>query len=248
MSAQGLLGSGLGSDEAEPQLWKDLKENGSASARERLFDLYLPLARQVARRRAFRAAADIAFDDLFQLACAGLLEALDQFDPGRGVLFKHYAARRIAGSVLDGVAKMNELRDQISHRRKAHADRVRSLRARDPAAESEARAIEELADLAVNLAIGFMLEDAGLVASETSTFRYATGYESLAWRQTAAALAAELSRLPEREQVVVRHHYLDGMGFSEIAALLSLSKGRVSQIHKSAITLLRKRLPSWARR
>ncbi len=247
MTAQDALAASIG-PEAEPELWKDFKENGSPGARTRLFDLYLPLARQVARRRAFRSAADIAFDDLFQLACAGLLEALDQFDPGRGSLFKHYAVRRISGSILDGVAKMSEVREQISYRNKARADRLRSLRARDPASGGKGEAMDELADLAVNLAIGFMLEDAGFAASEAQAARYATGYESLAFRQTAAALMAELSRLSEREQLVIRRHYLEGLGFDQIAALLHLSKGRISQIHKAAIGLLRKRLASGAHR
>ena len=252
MTAPDALEASVGPDDTEPGLWRDFKQTGSSQARAQLFDLYLPLARQVARRRAFKATPDVAFDDLFQLACAGLLEALDQFDPGRGSRFKPYAVRRITGSILDGVAKMSEVREQISYRNKARADRLRSLRAHDPAQEATggapSSAMDELADLAVNLAIGFMLEDAGFAASEAQAGRYATGYESLAWRQTAAALEAELCRLSEREQLVIRRHYLEGLGFDQIAVLLCVSKGRVSQIHKAAIALLRKRLPRGAHR
>lgn len=248
MSAQDVLAGIASADEAEAALWTDFKDRGSAVARAQLFELYLPLARGIARRRSYRSAADIAFDDLFQLACAGLLEALDHFDPGRGKPFKHYAGRRISGSVLDGVSKMSELREQISYRKKARADRLRSLRARDPGAGAKSSAMDELADLAANLAIGFMLEDAGLTLGEVQASRYATGYDSVAWRQTAAALAAELSRLSEREQVVIRRHYIEGLGFEQIAVLLSVSKGRVSQIHKAAVALLRKRLSSGAHR
>jgi hypothetical protein len=56
-------------------------------------------------RRHFRDRNNrtIEFPDLCQLAFAGLLEAIDRFDPDYGVSFSHFAERRITGSVLDGV-------------------------------------------------------------------------------------------------------------------------------------------------
>ena len=52
----------------------------------------------------------------------------------------------------------------------------------------------------------------------------------------------ELEVLPERERDILRYHYLEGISFDEIGILLGVSKGRISQIHKAAIALLRKRL------
>jgi RNA polymerase sigma factor for flagellar operon FliA len=48
-----------------------------------------------------------------------------------------------------------------------------------------------------------------------------------------------LKRLTQQEQTVIRHHYLQEIPFDEIAAHMSLSKGRISQIHRSALQHLR---------
>ena len=40
----------------------------------------------------------------------------------------------------------------------------------------------------------------------------------------------------------VRHHYMDGMSFDQIGALLGVTKGRISQLHRAAINLLRSRM------
>ena len=51
-----------------------------------------------------------------------------------------------------------------------------------------------------------------------------------------------MNGLPARERDILRHHYIDGVGFDQLAVLLGVSKGRVSQLHRSALDLLRKRL------
>ncbi len=227
-----------GGDEAA--LWTAFKVDGSVTARQELFDRHLQFAKKIARRRRASSAADVELQDLYQLAFAGLLEALDRYDPATGVPFRSYAAKRISGSILDGIASMSELREQISFRNRIQRERARSL-ASDSA--DAANAMDALTELVVGLALGFMLEDAGLAGAAGHSGGQTTGYESLAWKETVKRLLAELSHLPEREQTIIRRHYLDGVSFERIAELLQLSKARVSQIHRSALVLLKKRLP-----
>jgi RNA polymerase sigma factor for flagellar operon FliA len=59
-------------------------------------------------------------------------------------------------------------------------------------------------------------------------------------------LLHEIDRLPAVEQTVVRHHYLMDIPFADIAALLRLSKGRISQLHKSALAKLKDRIKQQA--
>jgi flagellar biosynthesis protein FlhA len=49
-------------------------------------------------------------------------------------------------------------------------------------------------------------------------------------------------QMPEREQTILRQHYVNSISFDQLAALLAISKGRVSQLHRAALSLLRKRL------
>jgi RNA polymerase sigma factor for flagellar operon FliA len=228
----------------EAALWAALRGGGAAGAREQLFTLHFPFARQLAKRHFFdRTGGDIEFADLAQLASTGLLEAIDRFDPSAGAPFRAYAARRITGAILDGIARMSELRSQISTRNRIRQERARSLAAARADTLSPLGAMQALTDLAVGLALGFMLEDGGFAALEEQPDTHAGGYESLAWKETVAAIAAEIERLPERDQVVIRQHYFNGLTFDQIGALLGLTRGRVSQLHRAAIEALRRRLP-----
>ncbi len=228
----------------EAALWAAFKVDGSMAARQELFERHLQFAKKIARRRRALSAADIELQDLYQLAFAGLLEALDGFDPSAGAPFRSYAAKRVSGSILDGIASMSELREQISFRNRVQRERARSLAS---GSSDKASPMDALTELVVGLALGFMLEDAGLAASSRQPEAQTTGYESLAWKETVRRLLSELSTLPQREQTIIRRHYLDGVSFERIAELLQLSKARVSQIHRSALVLLRKRLPKNAR-
>jgi len=240
-----VLPSGLEDDEV--QLWRAFRQDRLPDAREALFSLHVPFARQIARRHYVeRTSADIEFPDLCQLAYAGLLEALDRFDEDRGVPFRRYAAKRITGSIRDGVAKMSEVREQISFRSRNRSERAQSLAAADADSLPLPDALQALIDIAVGLALGFMLEGTGLFLESDAPDAHGGGYESLAWKEAVQQVMVELAKLPKREQVVIRRHYLDGLTFDQIGTVLNITKSRVSQLHKAAIILLRKRLPGSA--
>jgi RNA polymerase sigma-B factor len=57
---------------------------------------FLPLARQLA---AGYAHTNESFDDLFQVACLGLVYAVDRFDSTRGIAFSSYAVPTILGEL-----------------------------------------------------------------------------------------------------------------------------------------------------
>jgi RNA polymerase sigma factor for flagellar operon FliA len=228
----------------EEVLWARLISERSPAARDELFSLHLPFARRLAKRHfKDRTGADIEFRDFCQLAYAGLLEAIDRFEPSRGVPFQAYAGRRISGSVLDGLSKMSELREQIASRKRIRSERARSLTPVDVESLSGPESLAALSELAVGLALGFMLEDTGAYAPDELGDARPNAYESLAWKETIGQLLDEVSGLPEREQTVIRRHYLEGLSFDQIANLLAISKGRVSQLHKAGLERLRRRLP-----
>ena len=230
-------------NDIEEALWIAYRRDRSLAVRERLFSLHLSFAKKVATRHFIdRSRGDIEFPDLYQLACAGLLEAIDGFDPTHGVPFRSYASRRISGSVLDGIAKMSEVREQIAFRKRVRADRARSLSTMDGEVTRTEDAMQALTEIAVGLALGFMLEGTGLYAADGDAVARPNAYDSLVWKDTIRHIGREVDTLPDREQAIIRHHYLSGLNFDQIGVLLGLSKGRISQLHRAAITLLRKRM------
>lgn len=236
--------------EVEVALWASFKTDGSVRAREKLFSRHAPFARSIAwRHYRERSRGDIDFMDLQQLAYAGLLESLDRFDPARGAPFRFFAALRIAGSVRDGISHMSEVREQVSWHYRIRRERTQSLMEEASASMDTPDAIGKLAEIAVGLAVGFMLEGTGLFLAEEDGASAGgsaqdSAYDSLVWKDMSARLQREILHLPEREQIILRKHYIESVSFEDIALLLRLTKGRISQLHREALLLLRKRMIS----
>lgn len=174
--------------------------------------------------------------DVRHLAYEGLLQAIGRFDPARAVPFSAFARPRIAGNINNGLASMSEAAAQYSHLRRAERDRMRSL-APSPAAPDDA--LSELSGLASLIALGLILESRDPLDPDELAADEPDAYESLAWRDMQERLSAAIARLGDREAYVLTQHYRNGVSFVQIAELLRLTKGRISQIHRGALNRLR---------
>ena len=83
--------------EEERALWRAYKEEGDESARRRIIEAYQPLVfREVMPYRTMPAVMDAV-----QEGTIGLIEAVERYDPMRGVAFSLYAVHRVRGRILD---------------------------------------------------------------------------------------------------------------------------------------------------
>ena len=122
-------GTGKDGRFAEADLWQLWREDGDEQARLRLLDIHLPYARVVAASYyAKRLHDEIEFGDYLQLASLGLIEALGRFDPGFGVQFKTFAARRMHGALLDGIERLTEKQQQIAARLRLEVQRRAAIK------------------------------------------------------------------------------------------------------------------------
>lgn len=227
-------------DRAEASLWRRFRASGQRRLRESLFERYRRFAASLARRhgRRTQVAPDIQAD-LEQFAYRGLLEAIDRFDPARGAPFLAFATRRIAGSIVDGAASLDERGAQLRFRWRVERERLTSLRATGER-RVDRPATEQLADLVTELALGLMLEAEERAAPDKLRGRPDNGFDNLAWRQTQSLLHERIDGLPEPERSVIRQHYQNDLLFTHIASLLGVSRSRVSQLHASALARLRR--------
>lgn len=230
-------------DREEAALWRRFQESHAPWLREGLFERYRRFASALARRHARRTGAgpDI-YEDLEQFGYRGLLEAIDRFDPLRGASFLTFATARIAGSIIDGMGQLTERGSQHRFRRRLERERIASLTDQQGGEKS---ATEELADLVTELALGLMLAQEERNAPSELAGKPDNGFDSLAWRETKAVLASRVEELPEPERTVIRQHYLNDLLFSQIAVMLGLTKGRISQIHRAALGKLRKSMKAF---
>lgn len=229
----------------EARWWQQLRASGDEAAREQLLARHLPYARVVAATYyGRRYNDDIEFGDYLQYASVGLLEALERYDPDRGVQFRTFAARRMHGALLNGIERLTEKQQQIAARqrlRSARAQDVKTLavEATGTASPRDAQQLlKYVSETGIGLALCWLLEGSAMVEGpeQAASLPFYRGVEV---RQLRERVQHAVEALPAQERLVVRSHYLQDMPFDRIAAMLELTKGRISQIHKQALLHLR---------
>lgn len=210
----------------------------------------LPIARKVATRLPFH----LAVEDLIQEGVAGLLEALDRFDPSQGIDLKTFASRRIRGSIIDALRRDDIASRGVRQRGRVIAEAENVLQHRLRREPTRAEVAEELGWSAAEVA---RRSDEVARASVTSIFSAVShgdsGERTLldtlddgrsdtaeeAHRSLAiASMRRALTVLKEREQLLLFLYYKEGLTTREIGDIFEVSEARVSQIHRRALRVL----------
>lgn len=218
--------------EDEAELWRRLREANDRTAHQLLFSGYSAWARSVARdvfRRVKISQLDWA--DYSQNAAIGLLEAMERYDHTRRIDFIAYAKPRVRGAVFNGLREFLAENRQVAPWESRWEERRHSLQGQDSADE-----LERFVLLVSGLAVGHLLDSLG--ESEFMEQARPVEYQVDA-HKIGLRLREAIRHLPEREKSVIELHYLQHMPFVEVAALMGVTKGRISQLHKAAMARLR---------
>lgn len=216
----------------EALLWSAWRNKRCAATRHALVDHYAGWTRVVARDVFVRVRVQGAeWTDYVHYATIGLLECLDRFDPDKGVHFQTYARHRLRGAILNNIGRFAERSSHGNGGR--YAERTESL---DAGGSESGDTLRDLIDVSVGLAIGYLLE-LGTVPSSSQPENDA--YRQLESEHLEANLAMLVDKLPDKERAVVTGHYYQQMSFVEVAAMLELTKGRISQLHRQAMNRIR---------
>ncbi|MGY1490763.1 sigma-70 family RNA polymerase sigma factor [Methylobacillus pratensis] len=226
-------------EEHELMEWKEFLLHRSIKVRERLINRYEGFANILAAKLySNRQVDEVEFEEYKQYALIGLIESVDRYDPGQGASFKTYASYRIKGAILNGIEKHNEKQQQITASARLKEERMQSLlheatTAQPPGDDPFMR----LVDIALGVAIGYMLEDSGMYQAGEEVQQSGV-YKSRELQDLMRVVDALVGTLPEQEEKIIRLHYYQQMRFDHIAEKLNLSKGRISQLHHRALQRL----------
>ncbi|MEW8024306.1 MAG: sigma-70 family RNA polymerase sigma factor [Candidatus Thiodiazotropha endolucinida] len=222
--------------EQEHKLWLAIGQDSDSTARLMLIEHYSYLAK-VNAKHYYRIRPDdtVEYGDYLQYAMVGLLEAVQRYDPDRGASFSTYANYRIKGALLNGLEKATEKREQTAFLRRHRRTRVESIvNELNHTGEDH---FTDMVGLTIELALSFMLEDTGILLNEEVEADEL--FNSEVEKALAIHLGTLVDNLPERERLIIRSHYFHGMAFDDLANLLEISKGRISQLHKKALRKIR---------
>ncbi|KZX76993.1 RNA polymerase sigma factor FliA [Oleiphilus sp. HI0009] len=220
---------------------------------------HAPLVKRIAHHLMARLPSSVQVDDLIQAGMIGLLEAAQKYESDRGASFETYAGIRIRGAMMDEVRKGDWVPRSVHRNARRIAEAVKAIEARTGqdasdeqiAAELEMSLDEYFACLKdSNAGKLFSLEELA-ENSEGQGFEVESGSTAdrpsdfFSEQQFKKALASEIERLPERENLVLSLYYEEEMNLKEIGLILDVSESRVSQIHSQAAIRLKSRMYEW---
>jgi RNA polymerase sigma-B factor len=226
------------------------KRSGDARLRDAIVERFLPLARRLAQRYA---RSSEPFDDLMQVACLGLVKAVDRFDPERGVTFSSYAVPTILGEIKRHfrdrtwtVRVPRDLQELTLAVEKARTELEARLE-RSPTVSEVAEAVEAgdedvLEALAASRAQRASSLEAPLAGAEDdSVVADAVGCEEHGFKRAEqrATLRGLLAHLPIRDREIVRLRYVEDLTQDEIGARVGVSQMQVSRILRSSVQRMR---------
>jgi len=228
----------------------DLHERNELVMRE------LPQVYYVAARIRERLPKHVEFDDLVQAGVVGLLDACRNYDAGKDAQFSTFAKYRIRGAILDSLRKLDwgsrtlrrKGREIASSTAKLESQLGRQPSEEEIAAEMKMR-IDELHHVLTQIdglfvvgqlanGVGPEAESYDLVESAPSNDR-ANPFELCLEGEMKTQLAAAVSRMSEREQLILSLYYYEELTMKEVAEVVGIAVSRVSQIHAAAMLKLR---------
>ena len=228
--------------------------------RDELIKAHLDYVDFIVHRMRPQIPGNVSLDDLKSAAMYGLMDAASRFDPDKGVLFKTFAETRIRGAVLDELRKMDwfsrSMRDK-HNRVFREIKRLEQDLGRDPTEEEIAEAMDmdlnayqqilnEIGHLGVISLNEVLDESAGgeTFLDQLNDLNGQNPEESVETQELVRDLAGALDRLSEKERLVITLFYYEEFTQKEIAVVLELSEGRISQLHSQALLKLRAKMPN----
>lgn len=217
------------------------------------------LVERIARQMLLRLPPSVTWEELVSAGYIGLIEAVDRFDPERNTDFSAFARTRIRGAMLDALRELDLLPRSIRERINAVQRTLHTLQGRLGRTPDEQEIADELRIPLdrVREVLRFQLQTHFVSFDESpnndtgdkSSFldRLAdeddiSGQTLVELREAQEELKGAFATLPERLRLLLVLYYVEELTMQEIATTMSLTVGRISQLHSAAIETLRKEL------
>ena len=213
-----------------------------------LIENNMGLVRKIAWHMHGRVKSAVEIEDLIQIGMYGLVTAAQNYVVKEGVSFASYAGIRIRGEIVDHLRRNSNLcRTTIQMQQKYNA----SLEKLSRQLQREPKNNEIAKDMGLedseldNWEQAFAANTHQSLDSVYDEFSiwFASNDQSpedeLSEIELRENLVEALKTLPEREAMLVQLYYVEELNVYEIAEVLEITTGRVSQIKKSAISRLR---------
>lgn len=232
------------SEKNEYELFSEYVRTGSTELRDEIVEKYIYIAEILSRRFINKG---VEYDDIYQVACMGVLFAVERFNPDRGVKFPTFATPTVLGEIRKyfrdkgSFVKIPRTLYEIFYK----AERIR--RANEAASSTEIARLLNLPEEVLDEA--YKIGDSAFIKSLEDE-AYADGY--LNWGNIIGAeddrfLMIEnkdffrycMEHLEENEQEFIRMRYYENCSQSAVAKKLGISQMQVSRMERKILKKLK---------
>lgn len=249
-------------------IWEDYLQNqtNNDSAKRALMLHYIWLVRYALHGMNLPTYSILNDDDFLHIGIVGLSEALERYEPERGLKFETFAMPRIKGIVLDEMRRLDWL--TRTARKKVHdymdaADSLRRSEGREVSSEeirlklnvSSEEYTSYLSAAAAALATisiqdgqrnsSFNDDDDHDPIQDVADPDWNNVLHNLAEEEQAEYISNFLVKLPERKRNVMMMYYYEELTFKEIGQVLNVTESRICQIHSQVVHDLRLKLKAF---
>lgn len=226
------------------------------SEREKMILDHYALVRMIATRMVRRFPSHIEVEELINVGMLGLIDAIDRFEPARGVPFKAYAEIRVRGAIVDALREADWIPRSV-RRKFARIDtaraQLRSRLGREPDRDEMASLlemdVEEYDDLVGGAEIRRLVsldapvdEEGGQTIADQVADEADPFLDQWIAEETRVQVTSMIQRLPEKERAVVALYYQRGLNLKEIGDILGVTESRVCQLRGQAVKRLQQRM------
>ena len=238
-------------------IWTDFYRTRDEGYRNLLIEHYKGRVRYCAKRLHGKMAGKVELDDLVSAGNFGLMDAIDGYDPDRGVKFETYCSHRINGSILDELRRVDWLPRVVRLRASQFGQTAQSFSVNLGRKPSEDEVAAELGigirevhrlcrDAKVPKWVSLNSQssdyDRNKETHEIDVIRNPKSEEPLTEAEKGGLKDLLAEYLSRTEKLVLVLYYYEEMTMKEIGATLDMVESRVSQIHSSAINRLKAKI------
>ena len=217
---------------------------------------YIYLVRNEALKLAVRLPTTVQLDDLLQVGYIGLLDTIKRYDASQGYTFTTFAIPRIKGAMLDELRSRDWLPRQTRKKIKDVTNAINELEQNlgVPPNDHQIAAhlhlsLDEYRKVLLDSNYGQIcsfdeiqtkLGDNVDVLIDSDMDN--NPFSSLINDETRDIIVQQISKLPEKEKMVLTLYYQEELNLKEIGKVMGISESRISQLHSQAIKRIQSKI------
>lgn len=232
-------------DNAE-KLWQSYN-NADKHIKEKIIKNYIPLIKHIVNRMNINLPPYLEYEDLISYGIFGLMQAIERYDVKKGIKFETYAYARIKGSIIDELRKIDWIPQNIRKKAKmlqsafSELEQFLGRTVNDNDICNYLKiTVKELHEMYIEMKTYFGILPFDDLLSHADTRQSSNQPDVQAEKEEVKEILGNaINKLPSQEKIVITLYYYEGLSFKEIAEVMELSQGRISQLHTKAILRLR---------